>query len=120
MAVKKYDIEIPKQDYLIISIAIKKGEEEIKLGENDLMFMTVKSFAGNKEYEFQKSLHNGIEYNEATKRYEIEINSSDTRNMVMEKAYGYDITIFYDKDKPKQKIVGKFYISDKYTLNEVD
>lgn len=41
MAIKKYNIEIPKMDYNIISIGIKNGDEFVPLGENDLMFMTV-------------------------------------------------------------------------------
>ena len=39
--------------------------------------------------------------------------------MDMEKKYGYDITIYFDKNKPKQQIVGNFILSRKYTLNEV-
>lgn len=81
--------------------------------------MTVKRFASNETFEFQKSLNNGISYNEETKKYEIEINGEDTKNMKMDTPYGYDITVYYDKDKPKQKIIGEFKLGKKYTLNEV-
>ncbi len=119
MSVKKYNISIPKMDYQIISVSVVEGETQTKLGENDLMFMTVKRYADNENYEFQKSLGNGITYNEQTGKYEIEITSNDTKNMSMGKSYGYDVTVYYDGDKPKQKIIGSFKISDKYTLNEV-
>lgn len=119
MSIKNFNIEIPKQDYQIISLSIEKDGQAVKLGDNDLIFMTVKRFASNKEVELQKSLENGISYNEQTQKYEIVINSEDTKNMRMNTPYGYDITIFYDRDKPKQKIVGEFVLGTKYTLNEV-
>lgn len=119
MSIKNFNIEIPKQDYQIISLAIKKDGQVVKLGENDLIFMTVKRFASNEAVEFQKSLDDGISYNEETEKYQIIINSKDTKNMKMNTKYGYDITIFYDTDKPKQRIIGDFVIGTKYTLNEV-
>ena len=119
MSIKNFNIEIPKQDYQIISLAIKKDGQTVELSENDLIFMTVKRFASNEAIEFQKSLENGISYNEETQKYEIVINSEDTKNMRMNTKYGYDITIFYDTDKPKQKLIGDFVIGTKYTLNEV-
>lgn len=119
MSIKNFNIEIPKQDYQLISLAIKKDGQAVKLGENDLIFMTVKRFASNEVVEFEKSLDDGISYNEETKKYEIEINSKDTKDMRMNTPYGYDITIFYDRDKPKQKIVGEFKLGTKYTLKEV-
>lgn len=119
MSIKNFNIEIPKQDYQIISLAIKKDGQTVKLGENDLIFMTVRRYAGNEAVTFQKSLEDGISYNEETEKYEIEINSKDTENMTMDNKYGYDITIYYDGDKPKQKIIGQLYIGNKYTLNEV-
>jgi hypothetical protein len=119
MSERKLDIKIPKMDYQIISVTVKKDGVATKLGENDLIFMTVRDMVHNEEYEFQKSLTNGISYNEDTKKYEIVINSSDTINMECEKKYGYDIVIYFDGDKPKQQIIGNFILSRKYTLNEV-
>ena len=119
MAVKKFDIEIPKMDYQEIFVNISKNGEQTKLGENDLIFMTVKRFAGDDKFIFQKSLNNGISYDDITEKYKIEINSEDTKNMDFNKEYGYDITIYYDGNKPKQKIIGKFKVGTKYTLNEV-
>lgn len=120
MSVKRIDIEIPKMDYQIINLKIKNGEETIKLEEKDQIYMTVKRHANNKEVKIQKSLGNGITYNEETKKYEIEVNSEDTKQLEMDIPYGYDITIYYGGNKPKQKVIGTIKIGKKYTLNEVD
>ena len=53
------------------------------------------------------------------KKQEIEINSEDTKQLAMDIQYGYDITIYYGGNKPKQKVIGKIKIGKKYTLNEV-
>ena len=119
MGVKKYDIEIPKLDYQIISIGIKKYGEYVQLNNDDLMFMTVSFTPGSTDYKFQKRLGNGITYNSSTGKYDIEINSSDTNQLQDGVAYGYDITIYYEGNKPKQKVVGNFRIGKKYTVNEV-
>lgn len=119
MSVKKYNIEVPKLDYQVISIGIKKDGEYIELGNNDLMFMTVSYTPGSSEYKFQKSLGNGITYNSTTKKYDIQIESSDTENLQFGTAYGFDITVYYEGNKPKQKVVGQFTVGKKYTVNEV-
>lgn len=119
MGVKKYDIEIPKLDYQVISVGIKKDGEYIQLGNDDLIFMTVSFTPGSTDYKFQKKLGEGITYNSSTGKYDIEINSSDTSQLQDGVAYGYDITIYYEGNKPKQKVVGSFRIGKKYTVNEV-
>ena len=68
MSIKKSNIELPKQDYLLIELTItNENEESIKLGENDLIYMTVRKDAKSEETKFQKSLDNGITFNEETK-----------------------------------------------------
>ena len=120
MSVKQYDIKIPKFNYHIISIGIlDENKDLVKLGPDDLIFMTVKHSPEDEEYKFQKSLENGITFNEQTHKYDIEIEYEDTKDLLYNTSYGYDITIYYDGNKPKQKVVGKFTISDKYTVNEV-
>lgn len=118
MSVKEIDISMPRLDYKIITLSIKENGHNVELGENDLLFMTV-SKSPNCNYEFQKSLGNGITYNSTVQKYFITITSEDTKDLIYEYDYGYDITIYYDGNKPKQKIIGKFTISDKYTVNEV-
>ena len=120
MSIKKSNIELPKQDYLLIELTItNENEESIKLEENDLIYMTVRKDAGSGEIKFQKSLENGITFNEESKKYEIEINSEDTKDLITKTSYGYDITVYYDGNKPKQKVIGTLKIGEKYTLNEV-
>ena len=120
MSVKKYDIEIPKLDSQIISMSIlDKDKQPTQLGEDDLLFMTVRLSPDSEKFVFQKKLGKGITYNSETQKYDIEINSNDTKDMLYNTDYGYDITIYYDSNKPKQKVVGVFKISNKYTLNEV-
>lgn len=117
--IKKINIEIPKIDYLLIPISIKENEQVVQLGENDLLFMTISSSPSTTEYKIQKTLGNGITYNQETGKYEIEFTSEDTEILAYNVNYGYDITIYYDGNKPKQKVIGSFKISDKYTLNKV-
>lgn len=122
MGVKKYNIEIPKLDYYVLSLGIKRNsndEEYIELGSNDLIFMTVSREAGDTTYKFQKSLSNGIAYNSETGKYDITINSADTADLAFGVEYGYDITIYYGGDKPRQKVVGTLKIGKKFTVNEV-
>lgn len=114
--VKEYDITIPKQDYFPLPFHFQSGK---KLNENDLIFMTVKRSVNDENYIFQKSLDNGITWDESKKRYLIEINSKDTKNMQMRSTYGYDITVYFNGTMPKQQVLGKLNIGEKYTLNEV-
>lgn len=122
MGVKKYDIEIPKLDYYVLSIGIKENPDDteyVQLDNDDLMFMTVCLHPGDTTYKFQKSLENGIEYNSETGKYDIKIGSADTAELEQGVNYGYDITIYYGGDKPKQKVIGEFKIGKKFTVNEV-
>lgn len=117
--IKYLNIEIPKQNYQKILVGIKKDGEKTELESNDLIFFSVKENYNDTEYKIQKTLGNGIEYNQDTKNYEIILESQDTANLQMNKVYGYDITIYYDGDKPSQKVLGTLKITTKYTLNEV-
>lgn len=122
MATKRIDIEIPKMDYQILSLALYKNGNIVKLEENDEMYFTVKKSPYDETPLIQKSLSSGINYNSTTKKYEIEITSEDTQEFIMgnvEGYYGYDITIYYSGNRPKQQAIGYFKITDKYTLNEV-
>ena len=119
MSIKKVDITIPKIDYQVIALSIKENGQNIQLQEGDLLYFTISSSPDTTDYKIQKSIGNGIEYNAETEKYEVTIQSSDTKDMTLNTDYGYDITIYYDGNKPKQKVIGKFVITDKYTMNEV-
>ena len=118
MAVKKVNIEIPKLDYQIILLSIKDNGRIVQLQEEDRLYFTVSLTPDTTDYIIQKSLNNGIEYNQETGKYELEITSEDTKNLKLDYKYGYDITIYYGGDKPKQKVIGTFVVSDKFTMNE--
>lgn len=118
-SVKHINIEMPKLDYMLLPISIKENGELVQLGENDLMFMTISNSPNSTEYKIQKSIDNGITYNQETGKYDVEFTSEDTKLLAYKVKYGYDITIYYDGNKPKQKIIGTFTITDKYTVNEV-
>lgn len=117
--VKKINIEIPKIDYLLIPMSIKENGELVQLGEDDNIYLTISNSPNAKEYKIQKTLNSGITYNQETGKYEIEFTSEDTENLSYNVSYGYDITIYYDGNKPKQKVIGTFKITDKFTLEEV-
>ncbi len=119
MSIKKIDITIPKKDYQLIRLSIKENDVPKQLGENDLLFFTVAKSPDTTDYIFQKSLENGIIYDSSANKYLVEINSQDTQDLELNTTYGYDITIYYDGNKPKQKVIGSFRISDKFTMNEV-
>ncbi len=116
MSTKKYDIKIPKEDYQIISVGFLDTQKQLTpLGNDDLLFMTVRHSPEDEEFKFQKTLENGIVYNQDTGKYDITINSIDTKELLLNEEYGYDITVYYDGIKPKQKVVGKFIVTDKFT-----
>ena len=117
MSIKKFNIEIPKMDYAIINLGIRKNNELAQLGDNDQIYFTVRK-TPFQDIIFQKSLENGIIYNPETNKYQIEIFSEDTKDLQFA-IYNYDITIYYEGNKPKQKVIGEFKIGIKYTLNEV-
>lgn len=117
--VKQYDITIPKCDYLAIPFSIRKDNKKVKLCEKDLLFFSVKKKESDKEYVFQKTLSNGITFDSANNKYLIEIEYEDTKDLHKGARLLYDITIYYDGIKPKQKVVGVLELGPKITLNEV-
>lgn len=119
MEVKKYDISMPKINYKLIELSIINNGEATKIGDNDLLYLTVRETSDTKEIMLQKGLNNGITYNSETGKYEIEIMPEDTKNFATNKKYGYDITLYLDGTKPKQKVIGKFIATDQFTRNGV-
>lgn len=121
MSVEKYDIEFPKTNYQTIYFGIrdKITKDLIKLNDEDLIFMTVKHSPEDEDFKFQKSLQDGITFDEELRKYIIEINTKDTKDLLLNVDYGYDITVYYSGNKPKQKVIGKFKVTDNYTSNEV-
>lgn len=117
--VKKLDISIPKCDYLAIPFSYKKNGNNIQLNENDLIFFSVKRHEDDEEYVFQKKLGDGITFDSINTKYLIEINFEDTKDVDIGDKLLYDIVIYYNKEKPVQKVVGILEIGLKLTMNEV-
>lgn len=113
------DITIPKCDYLGIPFIYKINGKQNKLKENDIIYFSVKENLSDKDYIIQKTLNNGIEYKEQENKYYITFNYDDTKNLAIGSTYIYDLTIYYNKNKPVQKIYGNIKIGPKVTLNEV-
>lgn len=116
---KKLDIIIPKCDCVSLPFIYKLNGEVCQLKETDLIYFSVKRNLLEKEYLIQKSLNDGIIYNSEAEKYFIEINYEDTVNLNMNDTYLYDLVIYYDGNKPSQKLYGTFQIGPKVTLNEV-
>lgn len=116
---KQLDIVIPKCDYLSIPFSYKVNNEPAQLEETDIIYFSLKEKLSSEEYIFQKTLNNGIVYNEEKEKYFIEIFYEDTKELTMGANYLYDLTIYYEGKKPVQKLFGNFKIGPKITLNEV-
>lgn len=118
--VKTINIYIPRGDYRVIPISFFRNGTKKKLDEDDDIYLTACSLIDN-SIKFQKTLSNGISFNEETMNYEIEINPEDTENLVLSQKYGYDIVVFYGKNKlPSQKVVGEISLSKKYSIIVID
>lgn len=116
---KNLDITIPKCDYAAFPFTYQVNGKRAKLKENDIVYFSVKNKLSNKDYLIQKTLNNGIEFNEGEQKYYIVFNYEDTKLMEMGTTYLYDITIYYEGKKPVQKLFGNLKIGPKVTLNEV-
>ena len=84
-----------------------------------MIYFSVKKTVADDDYVIQKSLEDGISYNEELEKYFIELNYEDTVELDMNSSFLYDLVIYYNGEKPVQKLIGKFSIKPKITLNEV-
>lgn len=75
---------------LVLDLVDKQGNKII-LGDDEMLYMTVKKNSRDKDYKFQKKLGNGIEKREDG-RYVISIFPEDT-NSLDYGSYGYDIEL---------------------------
>lgn len=86
------DLEFPRGDNqnLVIDLVDKQGRQII-LGDDEMLYMTVKKNSRDKDYKFQKRLGNGIE-KRADGKYVISIFPEDTNDLDYG-SYGYDIEL---------------------------
>ena len=114
-------MEIRRGNYKIFKFQrTSKATGQVITDTPEKMYFTVKDNAYKKDFLFQKTLKNGITYDQETNYYQIEILQNDTENLAFG-TYEYDIKIINDKDKPKTLKVGTLEITDVVThkVNEV-
>ena len=116
---KELDITIPKCDYAGIPFTYRINGKCAKFEESDIVYFSVKKRLSDSEYLIQKTLKDGIIFNEDEQKYYITFNYIDTKEMEMGTTYVYDLTIYYEGTKPIQKLFGNLKIGPKVTLNEV-
>ena len=116
---KNLDITIPKCNYAGIPFSYTINGKRAKIEENDIIYFSVKDKLSNNNYLIQKTLNNGIEFSEDEQKYYIVFNYEDTKELEMGTTYIYDITIYYEGNKPIQKVFGNLKIGPQVTLNEV-
>lgn len=108
------NLKFPRGDYR--KIIIKNILEPLE--ENDMLIMSVKENIHSEDYKFQKTLDNGISFNETINRYEIEINNDDTKDLEMDTLYVFDIVIVYEGTKPRTTF-GYLTLTKDVTTDEV-
>lgn len=116
---KNLDITIPKCNYAGIPFSYTINGKRAKIEKDDIIYFSVKDKLSNNNYLIQKTLNNGIEFNEDEQKYYIVFNYEDTKELEMGTTYIYDITIYYEGNKPIQKVFGNLKIGPQVTLNEV-
>ena len=121
---KPYGFTLIRGDTYTITFFLYDNGQKIKLGENGQIFFTAKKNILDTNYVIQKTLSNGITFNESTLEYTITIESTDTDNLEPDLIYPYDIktVISVGERKIKKTIqLDSFYLKANATqaVNEV-
>lgn len=90
------EIEMIRGDTLLIPVKITKDKENYQLQENENIMFSLKRFSGDEEYTLQKSLNNGIEWDDEKQRYIIKLEHEDTKDIELRyenKNFQYDIVV---------------------------
>lgn len=90
------EIEMFRGDTLLIPVIIRKNNIQSQLQENENIIFSLKKFSGDEEYILQKSLKNGITWDNQTQRYIIRIEHEDTKDIKLNyesKIFQYDVVI---------------------------
>lgn len=90
------EIEMIRGDTLLIPVKITKDKENYQLQENENIMFSLKRFSGDEEYILQKSLNNGIEWDDKKQRYIIKLEHEDTKDIELRyenKNFQYDIVV---------------------------
>lgn len=112
------DFEFTRGDTQILKFKIVDAENnKCKASNTDKLYFTVKKNSTSKKIIFQKTLENGIKYNENDGYYYITINSEDTAGLSYS-TYGFDIQIKTEKGIVKTLLIGSMTITEEYTYKE--
>jgi len=106
-------VKIIRGDYKEFKIIRKTQDGEIIDEAIDKMYFTVKKSCYLKDYLFQKTLDNGIIYDETNKCYIVKIKPEDTNDLSFD-TYYYDVEIKKD-DEVKTLIVDTFVVEKEVT-----
>lgn len=108
-------MEITRGDYKRFNVIRKtKSNNETIMEKPNYMFFTVKRNNYTNDYVIQKTLDDGITFDEQTGYYTIEVNAVDTNDLDYGE-YKYDIEVITD-NKPKTIKKGVFEITDETTF----
>lgn len=112
------DFEFTRGDTQILKFKILDQEgNECKASSTDKLYFTVKKSATSKKIAFQKTLGNGIVFNEEDGYYYITINSEDTSRLSYT-TYGYDLQIKTETGIVKTLQIGSITLTEEYTFKE--
>lgn len=107
-------------DYFVIPVNTKKGESSYKLASNENIIFSLKRSSEEKDYVLQKSLNNGITWDNESERYLIEISHEDTKDLELcaeNVRFQYDVVVILQGNKPITKR-GSLTIKRDITRNE--
>lgn len=117
---QELNITIPKCDYLAFPFTYRVDGKNTQLNKDDIIYFSIKKDLTDETYILQKTLGNGIDFDEKAQKYYVIFNYEDTEPMKMGVTYVYDLTIYYEGTQPSQKLYGTFKIGPKVTLNKIE
>lgn len=125
MLAKRKDLEINKGNSVSIKVQFKDFKNQIfVLEKNAIVYFTVKENFSTDEYIFQKTINNGIEFDEESNAYIVKIEIDDTENLDY-KDYVYDIAFTRNSGlgsaNLKEKttaLIGKFIVGPVATFKQ--
>lgn len=107
-------MKITRGDYKSFRFERKNKNKEVIMEEPQKMYLTIKNNCYEKKAIIQKTLDNGIEFEDGV--YRVIFLPEDTENMAFGE-YVYDIEVIND-DKPKTIKIDKFIVTEEVTHKE--
>ena len=107
-------MEITRGDYKSFRFERKNKNQEVIMEKPEKMYLTIKNNSYENKALIQKTLDNGIEFENGV--YRVIFLPEDTENMAFGE-YIYDIEVIND-DKPKTIKIDKFLVNEEVTHKE--